>query len=144
MVQPVFNRAVLFETTHWSWHGFERISLPGEEADPRSRKSLALYFYSKTRPAEEMVDPHSTIYVDRPLPERIQAGLTLSEDDHAEIIRLIARRDQHLERLYRTVSELNAQLESAQGSALLGLYRRGRAVAGRAARALGLRRASST
>jgi hypothetical protein len=140
MVQPAFNRAVLFETTHWSWHGFERIDLPDGDADARSRKSLALYFYSKTRPDEEVVDPHSTIYVDRPLPERIQPGMTLSEEDHAEIVRLMARRDQHLERLYRTVSSLSAQLESARDSALIGLYRRTRAAAGRAARAIGLRR----
>lgn len=105
-VEPVFNRAVLFETTHWSWHGFGRICLPGGEQDPRSRKSLALYFYSRTRPENEQSKPHSTIYVERPLPDDIQPRVTLSEQQHQTIVNLLARRDQHLQRLYRDISEL--------------------------------------
>jgi len=110
-IQPRFNRAVLFETTHWSWHGFERIHLPGGDADPRSRKSVALYFYSPTRPAEEMTKPHSTIYVERPLPDDIRPGRLLSEHDYERIRVLLARRDQHLQRLYRNISDLSARIE---------------------------------
>lgn len=110
-VQPRFNRAVLFETTHWSWHGFERINLPGGDDDPRSRKSVALYFYSEDRPEEERTKPHSTIYVERPLPAHLQPGVTLTEEDYQHIQTLLARRDQHLQRLYRYISDLSQRLE---------------------------------
>jgi len=110
-VQPRFNRAVLFETTHWSWHGFERINLPEGDDDPRSRKSVALYFYSKTRPPEEQTKPHSTIYVERPLPDAIKPGTTLSDEDYQSIRILLARRDQHLQRLYSNISDLSAHNE---------------------------------
>lgn len=110
-VQPKFNRAVLFETTHWSWHGFERVNLPEGDSDPRSRKSVALYFYSRERPAEERTKPHSTIYVERPLPAHIRAGQPLAEEDFQTIRRLLGRRDQHLQRLYRYISDLSAQVE---------------------------------
>ncbi|MEX0915074.1 MAG: 2OG-Fe(II) oxygenase [Wenzhouxiangellaceae bacterium] len=110
-VQPKFNRAVLFETTHWSWHGFERINLPEGDDDPRSRKSVALYFYSKTRPPEEQTKPHSTIYVERPLPDDIRPGVTLSEDRYQKIRGMLDRRDRHLQRLYGNISDLSAHVE---------------------------------
>lgn len=107
----LFNRCVIFETTFWSWHGFNRLNLPAGDDDERSRKSLALFFYSKQRPEHEQVSPHSTIYVDQPLPAHIQPGLTLSEDDWQSIKILLARRDQHVQRLYGNISELTGRLE---------------------------------
>ena len=115
LVSPRFNRAVLFETTRWSWHGFERINLPDGDADPRSRKSVALYFYSKTRPKDEQTKPHSTIYVERPLPAHIQPGQVLTEEDFQRVQILLSRRDQHLQRLYGYISDLNAQIEDLIG-----------------------------
>lgn len=142
LVEPLMNRAVLFETTHWSWHGFERVDLPKGDADPRSRKSVALYFYSIDRPPEEQVKPHSTIYVERPLPARIRPGVTLSEADHAEILRLLNRRDQHLQRLYGYIADLNQQLEDIRSAVPRTLYRRIRALGGRTLRRMGLLRGS--
>jgi hypothetical protein len=109
-VVPAFNRAVIFETTEHSWHGFSRIALPPELGD-RSRRSIALYFYSAERPAEESAPTHSTVYVDAPLPERFRAGLTLGEADAQELRALLAARDQHIQRLYRDLQGLHAQLE---------------------------------
>jgi len=114
-IAPLFNRAVIFETTEWSWHGFRRIALPADRQQV-SRKSLALYFYTKERPAEERADTHSTIYVDPPLPERFKAGLTLSAADVQELRVLLARRDQHNQRLYHDVSEVTKQLEHVQAA----------------------------
>ena len=112
-ITPLYNRAVIFETTEWSWHAFPPIQLP-EDKRAIGRKSIALYFYTKDRPAEELADTHSTIYVDRPLPDRFQAGITLSEADMQELRILIARRDHHAQRLYRDVTILTKQLEQAQ------------------------------
>lgn len=119
LVTPLFNRCVIFETTEWSWHGFGRIALPPDRAD-LTRKSIALYFYTRERPADELADTHSTIYVDRPLPERFRAGLALSDADVEELRVLLARRDQHNQRLYRDVTRLTAELERAQAALFAG------------------------
>ena len=81
---PLFNRAVLFETNEYSWHGFRRIALPPEKAH-LSRKSFSIYLYTKDRPAEEVVAPHTTFYVSEPMPAHIRAGHTLTEEDMREI-----------------------------------------------------------
>ena len=114
-ITPLYNRAVIFETTEWSWHAFPRIALPADKQD-LTRKSIALYFYTTERPADELADTHSTIYVDRPLPQRFQPGLTLSSADVEELRILLARRDQHNQRLYRDVTLLTKQLDQAQAA----------------------------
>ncbi len=110
-ILPLMNRAVMFETTDWSWHGFTRIQLP-EGAPVQSRKSIALYFYSKVRPAEELGPTHSTIYVDRHLPQHIGAGHTLTEEEVEQVRILLARRDGHIKRLYRDITRLTGEVEA--------------------------------
>lgn len=107
-VEPLFNRAVIFETNNHSWHGFPRINFP-EDKKQLSRKSFALYYYSKTRNNEEKNKTHATIYIERHLPERIKEGVILTENDVQEIKNLIARRDQHLKRLYGYITDLTAK-----------------------------------
>jgi len=119
LITPLYNRAVIFETTETSWHGFSRISLP-ESKRNLSRKSIALYFYTIDRPAEELADTHSTIYVDRPLPEKYVAGHTLTDADVQELRLLLARRDQHQQRLYRDITALTKRLEEHRGEAAAG------------------------
>ena len=88
------------------------IRLPPERAG-EARRSVALYFYSADRPEEELADTHSTVYVDRPLPARFQAGHTLDADDALELQSCIGARDQHIQRLYREQQALQAQLDQA-------------------------------
>lgn len=114
-ITPSFNRCVIFETNEISWHGFNRIDLPAAHAD-KSRKSIALYFYTKTRPLEELGDTHSTIYVDRPLPARLCAGHQLDAQDMQILNVSIARRDQHIQRLYRNATAVQKQLEQANAA----------------------------
>ncbi|WP_395642055.1 2OG-Fe(II) oxygenase [Rudaea sp.] len=114
-ITPKFNRAVIFETTETSWHGFPRIALP-EDKRMLTRKSVALYFYTRDRPVEETAGTHSTIYVDAPLPERIACGYTLDAADVDELRVLVARRDQHNLRLYRDLAAMTAQFERAQAA----------------------------
>jgi 2OG-Fe(II) oxygenase superfamily len=118
-IAPLFNRAVIFETTEWSWHAFPRIDLPLAQRE-LTRKSIALYFYTKERPPEELAPTHSTIYVDRPLSGQLQAGHTLTQADVDALKILIQRRDQHNLRLYNDVTALTARLEEAQNALFAG------------------------
>jgi 2OG-Fe(II) oxygenase superfamily len=62
-VLPVFNRCVIFGTTDYSYHGHpDPLTCP----EGMSRKSLALYYYSNGRPAEEVSEDHGTLYQARP------------------------------------------------------------------------------
>ena len=115
LVTPIFNRCVIFETNEISWHGFSRIQIP--DAHPgMTRKSIALYFYTDERPVEELADTHSTIYVDRPLPTFVTAGHTLSDIDANTLHTLVARRDQHNQRLYRDLTRLQKELDAANAA----------------------------
>lgn len=134
-VAPLFNRCVLFETTESSWHGFSRIELPKDRQDV-SRKSVALYFYSRGRPVEESAENHSTIYVDRPLPERLVPGYALDDRDIDELRGLLARRDQHNQRIYRELAAVHARLDRAEAAILGGWLGRLRYLARRLLRAL--------
>jgi hypothetical protein len=104
-VLPIANRAVIFETTENSWHGFRRITLPEDER--LSRRSIAVYFYTKDRPPAQTAPNHATVYYQRPLPEHIQAGRMLTEDDAFQIQTLIARRDKQIQFLYERELEFS-------------------------------------
>jgi hypothetical protein len=108
---PSFNRCVMFETNEYSWHAFPAINLP-EDRRHLSRKSISIYLYTRERPADEIAPEHGTFYVQRPLPKRMTAGYTLSEEDVAELQSLLIRRDQWIE-LYQGM-ELKKNRELAQ------------------------------
>ncbi|MEO5558898.1 MAG: 2OG-Fe(II) oxygenase [Dokdonella sp.] len=118
LIAPLFNRCVIFETTESSWHGFGRIAVAVDD-EQRTRKSIALYFYTRERPLVELADTHSTVYVDRPLPSRFQTGMTLAASDLDELRTLLVRRDQHNQRLYRDLADISKQLQEMK-TALLG------------------------
>ena len=62
-ILPVFNRCAVFSTTSTSWHGHpEPLTCP----EGRSRKSLALYYYTHERPEDEVTSAHSTLFRERP------------------------------------------------------------------------------
>lgn len=57
---PTFNRCVIFETNEISFHGHPK---PLKTPPDVNRKSLATYYYTKTRPEHEIASDHNTIYV---------------------------------------------------------------------------------
>ncbi len=57
---PSFNRCVIFETNEVSFHGHPK---PLKTPVDVNRKSIATYYYTKTRPADEIVGDHNTLYV---------------------------------------------------------------------------------
>lgn len=64
-ITPVFNRVVVFSTTSDSYHGHpDPLTCP----EGRSRKSMAMYYYSNGRPERETVpgkELHNTVFVGR-------------------------------------------------------------------------------
>ncbi|MUL47838.1 2OG-Fe(II) oxygenase [Mycobacterium sp. CBMA293] len=61
---PIFNRFLLFATTDFSYHGHpDPLTCPPH----RSRRSMALYYYTNGRPDEEKaLGEHSTLFRSRP------------------------------------------------------------------------------
>ncbi len=57
---PTFNRCVIFETNEVSFHGHPK---PLKTPPGVNRKSMATYYYTKTRPKHEIVKDHNTLYV---------------------------------------------------------------------------------
>ena len=96
---PLFNHGLIFETNEYSWHGFQRIALP-DNRKHLSRKSFSIYLYTKDRPAEEIVAPHTTFYVPEPLPDSVVAGATLTAAD-AQAIRIATQSRDGLIRMYQ-------------------------------------------
>jgi hypothetical protein len=63
VVLPVFNRMVVFATTDFSYHGHPSpLTCPHD----RTRRSIALYYYTNGRPADEVTDDHTTLFHKRP------------------------------------------------------------------------------
>jgi len=62
-IAPLFNRLMIFATTESAYHGH-----PDALTCPKgmTRKSLALYYYTNGRPAEEISAGHSTLWQARP------------------------------------------------------------------------------
>lgn len=64
-ILPIFNRMAIFSTTDFSYHGHpDELTCP----EDRSRKSLALYYYSNGRPASEVsvnLEKHNTLFKER-------------------------------------------------------------------------------
>lgn len=115
-VSPRMNRCVIFETSDHSWHGFRRLELPDDKRDV-SRKSFAMYLYTRARPPLQMIPHDITIYTDRPLPNHIRAGHALSSDDVYELECLLARRDRKLEYLYgRAIDYAQKTLEEEEAA----------------------------
>ena len=60
---PIFNRMVIFNTTETSFHGHpEPLNCPSD----RSRKSLALYYYTIGQQEDDVSSTHSTLFRTRP------------------------------------------------------------------------------
>ncbi len=58
-VLPIFNRVMIFATTDFTYHGHpDPLTCPQD----RTRKSLALYYFTNGRPAMEISENHSTIF----------------------------------------------------------------------------------
>ena len=64
-ILPLFNRVAMFSTTDFSYHGHpDKLTCPPD----RSRKSLALYYYTNGRPKEEVnegLEDHTTLFKER-------------------------------------------------------------------------------
>ena len=62
-ILPILNRMALFSTSETSWHGHpDPLTCPAN----RSRRSVALYYYTVGRPEEEQADEHTTVFKERP------------------------------------------------------------------------------
>jgi hypothetical protein len=80
-VPTKFNHGVVFETSEHSWHGFPSIRLP-EDRRHLTRKSFAIYLYTHDRPADQTAAQHSTIYIPFGMPDEIQPGTTVTQEQH--------------------------------------------------------------
>jgi hypothetical protein len=114
-VAPLFNRAVIFETTERSWHGFSNIHLPADKKD-LSRKSFAIYLYTKERPPEETAASHATVYVPEGMPADLVPGVTLDVAHVADLRGRFERMFGQLKFLYDREKQFAAQIAAMEGA----------------------------
>jgi hypothetical protein len=87
-ILPIFNRCVIFDTTDVSFHGHpEALACPAG----MTRRSLALYYYSNGRPAEESSSEHGTLV--RPRPGETIEGLNGRRSIVKELTRRLTKRN---------------------------------------------------
>ena len=108
-IAPLFNHCAIFETTETSWHGFSTIRLPANAA-PLSRKSFAIYLYTRERPPAETAPPHATIYVPESMPTGLHAGHVLQDEDIDDLGRRFSRLRSQLRYLYQREKDFGAQI----------------------------------
>lgn len=112
-IAPLFNRAVIFETTEHSWHGFSTIRLP-EDRKTISRKSFAIYLYTKERPPEQTAVSHATVYVPDGMPADLKPGITLDETQVADLHQRFERVFGQLKFLYNREKQFAAQVAALE------------------------------
>ncbi|MEO7064613.1 MAG: 2OG-Fe(II) oxygenase [Dokdonella sp.] len=112
-IAPLFNTCAIFETTEDSWHGFSQIALPAGAAH-LSRKSFAIYLYTRERPAAHTAPPHATIYVPQTMPADLHAGHTLRETDIRELTQRFSRMRTQLRYLYDREKQFGAQIAALE------------------------------
>lgn len=110
-ILPRANRCVLLEISERSWNGFSRIAMPPKQGHI-GRRSLSVFFYTKTRPTADAAPSHGTVYVAPALPEQFVPGRTLSPDDVEELEILLRRRDTQIDYLYHRELEFSRILNS--------------------------------
>ena len=119
-IVPYPNHCILFETSEYSWHGFRTID-PPPALDSVSRKSIAVYFYSKQRPPYETAPSHATVYAQRKRPEHIKPGYEMQAADVQAIDDLFERRDQQIRYLYGREKEFARTYLKTLGSSTFRL-----------------------
>ena len=90
-ILPEFNTFVLFSSTSYSYHGHPSpLNCPLD----RSRKSLALYYYTNGRPKEEIIhgiENHSTLYQHKKNDKKLNVKKVLKEITPPVLIKLFRR-----------------------------------------------------
>ncbi len=114
-VAPLFNRAVIFETTERSWHGFDAIRLP-EDRKNLSRKSFAIYLYTKERPVAETAASHATVYVPEGMPTGLKEGTTLTRANADDLRQRFERLRTQLKFLYDREKQFGEQIAAIEGA----------------------------
>lgn len=72
MIQPDFNRCVIFETNEISYHGYNRVICDKNT----TRKSIAMYYYTENRSIDEVAKNHTTLYKNRPSESLLKRWMT--------------------------------------------------------------------
>lgn len=108
---PMFNRCIIMEISENSWHGYEKVTTPNIDI---TRKSISIYFFSKTRPEDQVAPMHSTFYIQKPIDSKFKAGYTLTEDDQKEIGQAVDKRDGWINFYQKEILKYSKKSEEAK------------------------------
>lgn len=111
-LEPLFNRAILFETNEYSWHSVKPVRHPNGISYDNSRKSFTVYYYSDSRPIGEIAPSHGTIYVQPNLPSHFRVGHALTEADLITVRANIDRRNSYLKQLYMREYQFSEEISN--------------------------------